>query len=60
MGEEKGREEERKRKSKDKRIDGKGRKLIEFEKRGWKIFNENVEGDIEAKEFTYMGGREYR
>lgn len=51
-------EEEKSRNSKDKKIDGEGKKLLEFiEKRGWEIFNGNIEGDEEG-EFTYTRERE--
>ncbi|XP_071580245.1 uncharacterized protein [Temnothorax nylanderi] len=45
------------RRSKDKKINGDGRKLLEFvEEGGWMIFNGSVKGD-EEDEFTYTGGR---
>ncbi|XP_024877156.1 golgin subfamily A member 6-like protein 22, partial [Temnothorax curvispinosus] len=45
------------RRSKDKKINGDGRKLLEFiEERGWMILNGGVKGDEEG-EFTYTGGR---
>lgn len=45
------------RSSKDKKIDGEGRKLLEFmEEKGWEIYNGNIEGDKEGK-FTYTEGR---
>ncbi|XP_024890816.1 golgin subfamily A member 6-like protein 1 [Temnothorax curvispinosus] len=63
-GEERGWEEEDEervegggRRSKDKKINRDGRKLLEFiEERGWMILNEGVKGDEEG-EFTYTGGR---
>lgn len=55
--EEKEEEEEIRRKSKNKKINGEGRKLIEkLEKVGWGILNESTRGDEEG-EFTYTGGR---
>ncbi|XP_077273093.1 uncharacterized protein LOC143903409 [Temnothorax americanus] len=45
------------RRSKDKKINRDGRKLLEFiEERGWMILNGGVKGDEEG-EFTYTGGR---
>ncbi|XP_071579341.1 uncharacterized protein [Temnothorax nylanderi] len=45
------------RRSKDKKIDREGRRLINsIEERGWEIFNGNVRGDEEG-EFTFTGGR---
>ncbi|XP_024875210.1 ABC transporter F family member 4-like [Temnothorax curvispinosus] len=63
-GEERGWEEEDEegvegggRRSKDKKINRDGRKLLEFiEERGWMILNGGVKGDEEG-EFTYTGGR---
>lgn len=43
--------------SQDKRLDRKGRILVEFiEKRGWCIYNRVVQKD-EEKEYTFTGGR---
>ena len=45
------------RKSKDKVVNGEGKRLCRFvEERGWIILNGNVEGDEEG-EWTYTGGR---
>lgn len=45
------------RRSKDRRVDKEGKRLMEFiEEKGWKIFNENIEGDEEG-EFTFTGGK---
>ena len=54
-------EEERtsvgRRKSKDKVVNGEGKRLCRFvEERGWGILNGNVAGDEEG-EWTYTGGR---
>lgn len=57
MGEEEEKEMEKGRKSKDKKLDKEGRKLVELvEERGWEIFNGSIEGDREG-EFTYTGGK---
>lgn len=55
MGEE---EEERSlRRSKDKKVNGEGRKLVEFiEEKGWEIFNGNIKG-AEEGEYTFTGGK---
>ncbi|XP_024878641.1 trichohyalin-like [Temnothorax curvispinosus] len=51
------RREERGRKSKDKKINKEGRKLLEFiEERGCMILNGGTKGDEEG-EYTYTGGR---
>ncbi|KMQ90798.1 stress response protein nst1-like protein [Lasius niger] len=56
-GKERGEEEEVERKSKDRKINMEGRRLVEgLEKVGWEIFNGCTEGD-EKGEFTYTGGR---
>jgi len=50
-------EEDGKRKSKDKKINEEGRKLLRMlGEVGWTILNGNVKGDEEG-EFTYTGGR---
>lgn len=50
-------EEERKRRSKDEKINGEGRKLVEFiEGKGWSIFNGGIRGDEEG-EYTFTGGK---
>ncbi|XP_011868143.1 PREDICTED: uncharacterized protein LOC105562162, partial [Vollenhovia emeryi] len=52
-----GKEEGRKRRSKDKKVNREGRALIEFmEERGWGILNGGIKGDEEG-EYTYTGGR---
>lgn len=44
------------RKSKDEKVNGEGRKLIEFvEENGWGIFNGCIRGDEEG-EFSFIGG----
>lgn len=44
------------RSSKDKKIDGEGKKLLEFmEERGWEIYNGNIEGDKEGELRTQEG-----
>ncbi|XP_070530007.1 golgin subfamily A member 6-like protein 22 [Cardiocondyla obscurior] len=49
--------EEKKRRSKDKKITGEGRKFCKMlEEEGWEILNECVKGD-EEEEWTYTGGR---
>jgi len=49
--------EGRGRRSKDKKINGESRKLLEYiEEREWTILNGNVRGDEEG-EFTYRGGK---
>jgi len=49
--------EELGRRSKDKKINKEGRKLLEvIEERGWMILNGNVKGDEEG-EFTFTGGK---
>ncbi|XP_067206638.1 uncharacterized protein [Linepithema humile] len=57
-GEEEEEEEEmEKRRSKDIKINGEGRKLVEYiEEKGWEIFNGSVRGDEEG-EYTFTGGR---
>ncbi|XP_071572354.1 uncharacterized protein [Temnothorax nylanderi] len=51
------RDEDRGRRSKDKKINKEGRKLLEFiEERGWMILNGGTKGDEEG-EYTYTGGR---
>lgn len=46
-----------KRKSKDGKVNKKGKMLIEFvEERGWSLFNGNIEGD-EKGEYTFTGGK---
>lgn len=50
-------EEEGKRKSRDEKIDGEGRKLCRFlEDIKWSVLNGNVEG-VEKGEWTYTGKR---
>lgn len=50
-------EEEKVRRSKDRKVNKEGRILVEFIKeRGWSIFNGVVKGDKE-EEYTYTGGR---
>lgn len=45
------------RRSKDKKVNGEKRRLIEcIEKWGWSILNESVKGDEEG-DYTYTGGR---
>lgn len=45
--------EGRKRRSKDGKVNGEGRKLVEFiEERGWSIFNGDIDGDKEG-EYTF-------
>ncbi|KAM0731212.1 hypothetical protein ACS0PU_002272 [Formica fusca] len=57
MREEEAEEGGKGRRSKDKKINGEGRKLIEcIENRGWSILNGSVKGEEEG-EFTYIGGR---
>lgn len=48
--------EGRGRRSKDKKINGEGRKVEYIEERGWTILNGNVRGN-EEEEFTYTGGK---
>lgn len=49
--------EERKRNSRDEKINREGRKLVKFiEIRGWSIFNETIEEDMEGK-FTFTQER---
>jgi len=49
--------EEKSRRSKDEKINGEGRKLLNFlGERGWHLFNGNVRGD-EDGEFTFTGGK---
>lgn len=49
-------EEEGRRKSKDKKLDGNGKKMIKWiEEEGWGILNGEVDGDEEG-EFTFIGG----
>lgn len=46
-----------KRQSKNRKINGERRKLVDFlEERGWRIFNGNVRGDEEGG-YTFTGGR---
>lgn len=53
-------EDGRSRKSKDKKVNREGRKLLEcIEERGWIVLNESVKGDEES-EYMYTGGREGR
>lgn len=58
VGEEKEEGGERgKRQSKDRKINGEKRKMVDFlEEKGWRIFNGNVRGDEEG-EYTFTGGR---
>lgn len=57
-GEERDEEEKREnRKSKDEKVNGEGKKLIEFvEENGWSIFNGDMKGDEEG-EYTFTGGK---
>ncbi|EZA48220.1 hypothetical protein X777_14226 [Ooceraea biroi] len=56
-GEEEEIEEEKSRKSKDKKMNGEGKKLCNFlAEQGWSIVNGNVRGDEEG-EVIYVGGR---
>lgn len=49
--------DDRRKKSKDKRLDREGRIMVEFiEERGWCIYNKVVRGD-EEREYTFTGGR---
>lgn len=49
------REIERSRKSKDKKMVRKGRRLVGYiEKKGWEIYNGNMKGDAK-REFTFTG-----
>jgi len=50
---------EKRRRSKDGKINRDGRKLVELvEEKGWSIFNGNMRGDEEG-EFTFTGGKGY-
>lgn len=45
------------RNSKDRKLNGEGRKLVDFiEERGRSVFNENIKRDKEG-EFTFTGGK---
>jgi exonuclease III len=57
VGEDDWMEEEKGRRSKDKKTNKEGRKLVEFIKeRGWWILNGGIRGDEEGN-WTYTGGR---
>lgn len=57
-GKERDEEKERgSRKLRNEKVNGEGRKLIEFvEENGWNIFNGDMKKDEEG-EYTYMGGK---
>lgn len=57
IGDEEQKGGEKGRRSKDKKVNGEGRRLLEcIEKRGWSILNGSIGGDEEG-EYTYVGGR---